>query len=115
MLPKPASLDTIRNKLAARFELNPRVEGLGDVEELDVQEGETLVGEIEIRRADQYPRVVRALNDMGVDAQSLDWFYIGYAKFPQLMRVIELVADVRGAWVLDPLGDLKRVVDFLKE
>jgi hypothetical protein len=34
ILPAPASLDTLRGCLAGKFALNPKVEGLGDLEEL---------------------------------------------------------------------------------
>src|SRR4051812_26722430 len=34
ILPAPASLDTIRGCLTGKFDLNPRVEGLGDADEL---------------------------------------------------------------------------------
>ena len=40
LLPAPADLDTIRSCLSNYFELNPKVEGLGDAEELHVKQAD---------------------------------------------------------------------------
>lgn len=114
ILPAPANLDTIRSCLAERFALNPKVEGLGDVEELHATD--------EAGRTTVFEAVIDAPSEMLRDAisrragrrEEYTCFLVRYGWATSEAALVHAAGSLHG-WVYDSWSRLLSPAEFRAE
>lgn len=81
IIPAPANLDTLRECLGQRFKLNPKVESLGECEELHAtnEDGRTTV--FEVVSGGPSELIAQVMRKRGLDLKQFSYFWarIGWA------------------------------------
>ena len=99
LLPHPASMQTIRDRLKEAYHLSPD-RGLGEVEELNVWDGQGQTVCV-IEYAQRFPpgKLEQDLHAHGADPEKLQKFLLRYCKWPAITNVLVRLVDYPDTWV----------------
>ncbi len=99
LLPRPASMQTVRDRLKETYQLSPD-RGLGEVEELNVWDRQGRAVCI-IEYSQPYPpgKMEEDLQSRGADPEKLQKFLLRYCKWPAMNDVLIRVADSPNVWM----------------
>ncbi|HXE54282.1 MAG TPA: hypothetical protein VN541_14760 [Tepidisphaeraceae bacterium] len=97
-------MDVLRARLQDQFALNAKIEGLGELEQIDVQDRQRRYVAV-IEHAD-IPLSRPGLRDMlvrrGANLENLRAFHIRVSNWTEFNHLIQLVGNEDGAWVFAP-------------
>lgn len=111
ILPTPTNLDTIRSCLNGKFDLNPKVEGLGDVEELHAtnESGRTTIFERVPTPASETVRIAMLQRALAPEDFEYFWARHGWATSDSAMLC---AAEALHGWLYDAWNQLLSPGEF---
>jgi hypothetical protein len=99
LLPRPASIQAIRDRLKEAYQLSPDRD-LGEVEELNVCDGQGRTVCV-IENLQPYPpgKMEKDLHARGAEPEKLQGFVLRYCKWPAMNDVLVRLANSPDAWI----------------